>query len=306
MPALPDSPSKSDSNIPHLRLGVILRILPFMCPRTMSIIPSMGRVMDKLIVITASLLLGVPLFAYQVALKDGRVIQFQKYRVADDKLYYSAKDGREASIPLAAVDMDRTRQLNASESPPLELPGLAPPKTPAVSQEPSLGEIARQIRRGQTKPATKRVFTDDDVAHATYESLTASNGAASSIEQTNAYLDDAEAYANELADKTARQLADLAVGDVQFPGRDRWEDTLFTQKEELVKAIRAAVFAARQRMHLLSLSEGTASPSKDDQVKTQEAKRAVDEQISNIRLQRFRYDQLVSEGVRAAAEWKRR
>jgi hypothetical protein len=47
--------------------------------------------------------------AHQVALKDGRVIQFEKYRVADGALVYTGSDGKEAKIALADIDLGRTR-----------------------------------------------------------------------------------------------------------------------------------------------------------------------------------------------------
>jgi len=33
---------------------------------------------------------------------------------------------------------------------------------------------------------------------------------------------------------------------VQFPGRDKWARSFFAQKEELVKTVRTAVYAARE------------------------------------------------------------
>jgi hypothetical protein len=45
--------------------------------------------------------------------------------------------------------------------------------------------------------------------------------------------------------------------------------------------------------------------TQDEQLRIQEAKNALSNQISNIRLERYRFDQIVSEEVRAASEWKR-
>ena len=48
-----------------------------------------------------------------------------------------------------------------------------------------------------------------------------------------------------------------------------------------------------------------SSLTPDEQLRIQEAKSALSNQIFNIRTERYRSDQLVSEGVRAASEWKR-
>src|ERR1700687_1992295 len=70
------------------------------------------------------LLVAVPVFAYEVALKDGRVIQFQKYQASELSLFYIDDQGKEISLPLSSIDLDRTRELNAKENPPFNLPGL--------------------------------------------------------------------------------------------------------------------------------------------------------------------------------------
>ena len=56
---------------------------------------------------------------YRLALKNGTIVQFQQYRVAGQVVYYTDKDDREVGVPLADIDMDRTRRLNAAASPPL-------------------------------------------------------------------------------------------------------------------------------------------------------------------------------------------
>lgn len=169
---------------------------------------------------------------------------------------------------------------------------------------PSLGDIARKARVSE-KSTSKRVFTDDDVMHSVNVSSSASVDSSSTVDQAETTLHTAEAYANSLADKTERQLSDMEVGDVQFPGRDRWEPKLFAQKEALVKTIRTAVYAAREYVTFIRAKEGSGALSKDDQLRLQESRKAVQSQIDDIRLARFHFDQLVSEGVREAAEWKR-
>ena len=91
--------------------------------------------------------LALPAFAYRVALKDGRVVKFRKYRVTENTLLFIDEDGKEIAIPLSDVDLDRTRQLNEKEDVPLNLPGLVPSSQGAAQlAEPSLAEIALQVR----------------------------------------------------------------------------------------------------------------------------------------------------------------
>jgi|HubBroStandDraft_2_1064218.scaffolds.fasta_scaffold36288_2 hypothetical protein len=130
------------------------------------------------------LLLGAsPVSAYEVALRDGRIIQFQKYRVAQDKLYYIAADEREQSVPLITIDVERTRELNAKEVVPLELPGLAAQASSETtdSQASSLGEIAPQLRVkrvAEENVPSKRTYSSDDFASAepTEEVMTPASG----------------------------------------------------------------------------------------------------------------------------------
>src|SRR6266850_1124607 len=110
--------------------------------------------------------LAPPLYAYRIALKDGRVVHFEKYRVNEEELFYIGDDGKETAIPLNNIDVDRTRQLNAQEPVPLDLPGMATSSSKQnQNTEPSLGEIARKTKKDEKGATTKRVFTDDDVMH---------------------------------------------------------------------------------------------------------------------------------------------
>jgi hypothetical protein len=248
----------------------------------------------------AILLVG-SVYAYRVALKSGKVIEFQKYRTTENALLYADDQGREVIVPLDTIDLDRTRTLNSAETPALELPGMQTKDlSKTAEQQPSLGDLARKVTKG-SGGSVKRVFTDDDVAHSGPR-----DAAAATPQQAAATFDDSEAFANLLAEKTARQLGELEAGEIQFPGRDKWETKLFDQKEKLVKATRTGVDAGRRYMQVLS-EQGSkmSSPTPDEQLRIQEAKTALNGQISNIRTERYRFDQIVNEGVRAASEWKR-
>jgi hypothetical protein len=92
----------------------------------------------------AILVLGTgPVFAYEIALKDGRVIKFEIYRVTEGSLLYINENGRQITVPLSDLDLDRTQQLNSQEAVPLVLPGAAPPsrRSPQTAA-PSLADTA--------------------------------------------------------------------------------------------------------------------------------------------------------------------
>jgi hypothetical protein len=181
-----------------------------------------------LILITLS---AVPLHAHRLALKNGQTIQFEKYQVTETKLFYTDGDGKEIAIPLADVDLDRTQRLNAQEPVPLDLPGLG--VTNVTGQ--SLGEIARQQMKTTPGSAAKRVFTDDDVVHSSPPAPTAQTVRIAPTEDIQPHNEPAQKIIDKLANKTQTQLANEVVGDVQFSGRDAWEQQLYSQGQRVLK-----------------------------------------------------------------------
>jgi hypothetical protein len=53
-------------------------------------------------------------------------------------------------------------------------------------------------------------------------------------DEARSTLDEAERFANTLAGEMARELGELEVGEVQFTGRDRWEQKLAVERDQLV------------------------------------------------------------------------
>jgi hypothetical protein len=176
-------------------------------------------------------LVAAPLRAYRLALKDGQTIQFEKYRATETMLFYTGGDGKEIAIPLTDVDLNRTQHLNAQEPVPLDLPGLVPPGV-ANGSEKSLAEIARQQRKNTSGSAAKRVFTDDDVTHSSPAVPTVQTAPS---EDTRLQTEPAQNIIDRLANKTPRQLANEVVGDIQFPGRDDWEQKLHGQGQRVLR-----------------------------------------------------------------------
>ena len=66
--------------------------------------------------------------------------------------------------------------------------------------------------------------------------------------------------------------------------------------------------AGRSYVRMLSSKNPNARLSEltaDERLRVQEAKNALDAQNTNTRLERYHFDQIVAEGVRAASQWKR-
>jgi hypothetical protein len=96
-----------------------------------------------------SAFIAIPLYAHRLVFKDGRTVQFERYLVTERTLIYTGKDGKEVSVPLSDVDMERTAEMNAGEPVPLVLPGMVLPSQQAANNspeppQPSLAEIALQ------------------------------------------------------------------------------------------------------------------------------------------------------------------
>jgi hypothetical protein len=181
--------------------------------------------------LTLVALIAVPLRAHQVALKDGKTIQFERYHSTETMLFYTAGDGKEVAIPLKDVDLERTRRLNATEPMPLDLPGLIPPGG-TNGGEPSLADIARQQRKGISVTPAKRVLTDDDVPHA---SPAVAHVQVAPPEDARLDTKPIQKIIDKLANKSQTQLASEAAGDIQFPDRDAWEKKLYGQGQRVLR-----------------------------------------------------------------------
>ena len=187
-------------------------------------------------------MLGPLALGHQVALKTGRVIRFEEYRVTENLLLYTDSSGKETKIALNDIDFDHTRELSAGDNPPLDLPGLNLPnrrQTETGAPSPSLGEVAKKLRTTDSKTKAQRVFTDDDVAHS-------SNSGGAALPQADSsdwrsIADQASSTADSLREMTQGQLQQSALGElasVQFPGRDTWASRLESAKNDLLQVFR--------------------------------------------------------------------
>jgi hypothetical protein len=232
---------------------------------------------------------------HEVALKTGRVIQFEEYRVTADLLLYTDSTGNERKVLLSEIDFDRTRELCASDTPPLDLPGLILPNRPqAQTANQSLGDVAKKMRTTDSKVKAQRVFTDDDVSHG--ESFPPTISADSSKEQIDENLMAAEKYADDLQSKTPRQLGSITARDVQFPGRDAWESKLAAARDSLVQTTQTAVFTVRTELKQLSANDVKSAG---------ETKTVISDQLYRIQLARQNFVHVLSDGASAATQWER-
>jgi hypothetical protein len=190
--------------------------------------------------------------AHQIALKGGRVIQFEKYHVTENLLLYTDSAGSEVKIALNDIDFDRTRELSASDNPPLDLPGLNrpnPKQTNTASQP--LGDVARSVRKKDAVTVSKRVITNDDVPSGSIGDGTSSGRTSGdkpeSILRTMGNLFDIDRVT------LGRVILRMANIDdsVRFPERVDWEFSLFDAKQEM----------ARETIH------ASERPNDDDQQK---------------------------------------
>jgi hypothetical protein len=254
----------------------------------------MRKLCSVILVLCLLAIFAPTIMAHQIALKDGSVIRFDKYRVVEGQLFYVNSEEKEVQIALSSVDLERTRALSASDSPPLDLPGLMPRNPVAVQSDgQTLGDVAKQVRPKDAKVTSQRTFTDDDVAHNSASSLATSPSSATTVDYYQNTMEQLSKWIRDKTDLTSRQLSDSIVGDNQFPGREDWERRMYGQKEKLVGAVRSATSIVQ-----LMVEAPTAEQKASGKI-------AANAAVVVVQNERALYDQLVSEGVKKAADWKK-
>ncbi len=113
-----------------------------------------------------------------------------------------------------------------------------------AQDQPSLGDVARQARKDKEKNAAqpKKVITDDNLpsskALGGLSDLGSSRSAGDGSAMSRALegLDRAESALNKMdpMDRTTLAKAALLDNDVDFAGRSRWEDKLYSAKQQYV------------------------------------------------------------------------
>jgi len=156
----------------------------------------------------------------------------------------------------------------------------------AGAQE-SLGDTARKVKPKDAQVTSKRVFTDDDVAHANPNQLQSSESSGDRIRDTQKLID-------KLSGKTPRELSNGVVGEVQFTERDAWEARLVAKKERVLQSAQTAVDAASK------INSGSTPAEKAN------ARNAVNHILSDLDFEMTGYNRLVAEGIQKASDWERK
>lgn len=158
----------------------------------------------------------------------------------------------------------------------------------ARAQE-SLGDTARKVKPKDAQVTSKRVFTDDDVAHANPTELTTP---APTVDP-RIRLSEAQKLVDKLSNKTPRELSNGIVGENKFPGRDNWEERLAAQRDHVIQAAQTAMDVARK-----AISDSTPEEKAS-------ATKASNQALSIFDLEMVRYNRLVAEGIHKASDWEK-
>ncbi|HEV2520872.1 MAG TPA: hypothetical protein VGT24_00710 [Candidatus Acidoferrales bacterium] len=144
----------------------------------------------------------------------------------------------------------------------------------AAAPSPSLGDIARQAQKDKANKPAAKVLTNDDLSSSTGPG-TASLGAGfgqiapSAGGKSGASLSPAEKLAMletvldklDTVDRLTLARNVLGSKDVDFPGRDRWEEKLFSAKQAYVVQGRELVQRARQIIDSADSLKGNQDPN---------------------------------------------
>lgn len=200
----------------------------------------------------------------------------------------------------------------------LALTWLLMPSVPSYAQDqPSLGDVARQVRKDKEKNAaqSKTVITDDtmpsDRALNGLGDLNSSQGGGDGgrIATALAGVDKAEAALNKLdpMDRATLAKAALLDNDVDFTGRHAWEDKLYAAKEQYVSHGRELfremrqILADVQAMQAAQGGQGKMSPNDP---RAQQLLKRVQEMVQDAVRTESAYQSVVMEGWDRAKQAK--
>ncbi len=192
------------------------------------------------------------------------------------------------------------------------------PLTPGYAQDqPSLGDVARQARKDKEKNAAQRktVITEDDLPSSKALGGLGELGSTKSAGDGDAMakglnaLDRAETALNKLDPMDRETLAKAALldNDVDFPNRRRWEDKLYSAKQQYVSHGRELFRQLRQVLadvqSLQSSQSGQGKLSPDDP-RAQELLRRLQEIVQDAVRTDNAYQSVVVEGWDLAKQAK--
>jgi hypothetical protein len=200
----------------------------------------------------------------------------------------------------------------------LALTWVLMPSAPSNAQDqPSLGDVARQVRKDKEKNATqpKTVITDDTMPSSKalngLGDLGSSQGSGDGSRIANALagLDKAEAALNKLdpLDRTTLAKAALLDNDVDFPNRRSWEDKLYAAKEQYVSHGRELFHEMRQILadvQAMQAAQGGQGKLSPNDPRAQQLLRRVQEILQDAVRTESAYQTIVMEGWDSAKQAK--
>jgi len=168
---------------------------------------------------------------------------------------------------------------------------------PVVTNAQSVAEAAKQQRarlckEGKTqycddapqKDKAKRIVDDSWMEQGLSYQAAQDNSRPTKADTTDS-VENLQTVVDEISNKTPRQLADNFVGEVQFPGRDQWEQRLDAARTRFVSATQVLIDLLR--------SDKATSGAKNSA-------------LYDMRLASQHYVDVQAEGQTAAADWKRK
>ncbi len=192
------------------------------------------------------------------------------------------------------------------------------PSAPGYAQDqPSLGDVARQARKDKEKNTAQRkaVITDDSLPSSKALGGLGDLGSSKSAGDGSAMakgveaLDRAETALNKLdpMDRATLAKAALLDNDVDFPNRPRWEDKLYSAKQQYVSHGRELFREMRQVLgdvQSLQSSQGGQKKLSPDDPRAQELLRKLQDIVQDAVRTENAYQSVVVEGWDLAKQTK--
>jgi len=192
------------------------------------------------------------------------------------------------------------------------------PSAPGYAQDqPSLGDVARQARKDKEKNTAQRkaVITDDSLPSSKALGGLGDLGSSKSAGDGSALakgveaLDRAETALNKLdpMDRATLAKAALLDNDVDFPNRPRWEDKLYSAKQQYVSHGRELFREMRQVLgdvQSLQSSQGGQKKLSPDDPRAQELLRRLQDIVQDAVRTENAYQSVVVEGWDLAKQTK--
>jgi hypothetical protein len=151
-----------------------------------------------------------------------------------------------------------------------------------LCKEPQYCDDRRQKEKQQKDGVVDNSWMDQGLS---YQKAEHTSSATEASRQSSPTVEELQARLDDLSNKTPRQLGEQFARDVQFPGRDRWEEGLSAARDRLVAKIQVV-------LDLVRSDKSTST--------------ALNNAVIEMRVGNNQYADAQAEGQAAAADWKRK